>query len=160
MIKDFTGDICQVTDASQQGIVNITFTLYKPGTRKLPLVKAVKFATGLGLKISKDIVDESANYPIMFRQNLTLSQLNEFRDNLTNTDAEYYIDDLERIRNKKLIGLGICGKSDLIEELSNMDIQKILIGGFSTTKLKEILESIYSNITEEKLKEIYDNYKL
>jgi hypothetical protein len=41
-----------------------------------------------------------------------------------------------------------------------MDIQKVFIGGFSTTKLREIIESIYDNISEERLREIYDNYKL
>lgn len=171
MIKDFSGKISPIANeiltSHQSGLtsanellVTMTFILYKPGSQKLALVKAIKFVTGLGLKDSKDMADESANHPIMFRQKLTLGQLDEFRNQLSITDAEFDLDDREKIRNKKLIDLGIYEKSDLVNELTNMDIQKVFIGGFSTTKLREIIESIYDNISEEKLREIYDNYKL
>lgn len=171
MIKDFSGKISPIANeiltSHQSGLtsanellVTMTFILYKPGSQKLALVKAIKFVTGLGLKDSKDMVDESMNHPIMFRQKLTLGQLDEFRNQLSITDAEFDLDDREKIRNKKLIDLGIYEKSDLVSELTNMDIQKVFIGGFSTTKLREIIESIYNNISEERLREIYDNYKL
>jgi ribosomal protein L7/L12 len=168
MIKDFSGKISPIANeiltSHKSGLTNelvtMTFILYKPGSQKLALVKAIKFVTGLGLKDSKDMVDESMNHPIMFRQKLTLGQLDEFRNQLSITDAEFDLDDREKIRNKKLIDLGIYEKSDLVSELINMDIQKVFIGGFSTTKLREIIESIYDNISEERLREIYDNYKL
>jgi len=166
MIKDFTGKIYSINGTNDTGVtslnellVTITFILYKPGTQKLALVKAIKFVTGLGLKDSKDIVDESSDHPVMFRQRLTLGQLDEFRNNLSSTDAEYDLDDRERIRNKKLIDLGVCDKSDLVEELTNMNIQKVFIGGFSTNKLRDILMEAYSHIDEDKLMEIYSNFE-
>lgn len=172
MIKDFTSQIRPVfqntlgTDisgsisASHELLVSITFILYKPGTKKLMLVKAIKTISGLGLKEAKDIVDESSDHPIMFRQKLTLGQLNAFRDIMESTDAVFELNDREKIRNKKLIDLGICEKSDIINELVDMDIEKIFADGFSINKLKLVLEFVYSNITEEKLREFYDNYKL
>ena len=155
-MKDFTAYIGKNVSSPNDGL-DTTFVLIKPGKSKLNLVKAIKHATGLGLKDSKDIVDESSNNPVMFRKRMTFDDLKTFRELLASTDAEFTLDDLSQIRRKKLIDLGICDKSDLIEEIVNQNIYSIFADGFSIDKISKILSDIYSNIEENKLKEIYES---
>jgi hypothetical protein len=135
--------------------MTVRFTLSNSGNYKLQLVKAVKLATGLGLKQSKDIV---AHQQITFLANMTFQELEKFREYLNDTNAEFELDDREKIRNRKLISLGLGTKSDIIEELVDLDIQKIFKNKTSVYSIQEILKTIYSHIEEEKIKEIYESY--
>jgi hypothetical protein len=155
-MKDFTSYINHNGISPSNGL-DITFVLNKPGNSKLNLVRAIKHATGLGLKDSKDIVDESSNNPVMFRKKMTFEDLKEFRELLANTNADFTLDDLSQLRRKKLVDLGICDKSDLIEEIISQNIYSIFVEGFSIDKISQLLTNIYSNITEDKLKEIYES---
>lgn len=144
--------------------IPIRFVLYKSGTTKLALVKAIKFASGMGLKEAKDFIDETGEYlgvmgqPVMFRKYMTPIELDKFRNELSVCQgAKYDIDDREKIRNKKLIDIGIYEKLDLISELTEMSIDNLFMNGFDIEKLKQLLNKIYSDLSEEKLKEIYDN---
>ena len=148
--------------------IPIRFVLYSPGSTKLALVKAIKFATGMGLKEAKDFIDETGTgynqtlgmigQPVMFKKYMTSIELDKFRNELSVCrGAEYDIDDREKIRNKKLIDIGIYEKGDLISELTEMSIDNLFMNGFDLQKLKELLNRIYSDLSEEKLKEIYDN---
>jgi len=40
-----------------------------------------------------------------------------------------------------------------------MSLDSLLMNGFNTDKLKQIFNKIYSELSEEKLREIYDNHK-
>lgn len=121
------------------------------------LVKAIKQATGLGLKDSKDIVDYSSESPIMFRKRMSLEDLKSFRELLDQTDAEFTLDDISQIRRRKLVDLGLCDKTDLIEEIVNQNIHSIFKEGVSITHLSKLLTDIYSNIDETKLRKIYES---
>ena len=135
-------------------VMLVRFTLTKSGTQKLWLVKAIKVATGLGLKDSKDIVDEVMHQPITFSKNMTFQELDTFKENLRNTDAEYKLDDREKMRNRKLISLGLGTKNDIIEELVDINIQNIFN---NRNNIEELLKNIYSHLDENKLKEIYES---
>lgn len=146
-------------DVFDESGIPVTFILYKSGSSKLNLVKIIKTFTGLGLRDSKDIVDKVVDCPTMFTMRMSLEKIKQFRSELLNTDAEFDLNDIEKIRNQKLIDLGLYEKSDLIDGIIDMDINKIISNGFSLSKMKEVLNIVYSNISEDKLKEIYKNYK-
>jgi len=112
------------------------------------------------LKDTKDIIDEVVNNPIMFRKYMTIEEMDIFRNRLSLcSGAVDEFADIEKIITKKLIQLGIGDKSDIAEELSEMSLDSLLMNGFNTDKLKQIFNKIYSELSEEKLREIYDNHK-
>jgi ribosomal protein L7/L12 len=159
MYKDFT--IGTSNQENQEPTFNVSFVLIDSGSMKLALVKAIKDSTGMGLKESKDFVYDCEYNHIQsrFRKNMTRKELDKFRMSLSNTNAKYTLDDISSNRNRKLIQVGIYEKSDLIDEISNMDIHKLYESELTIQKIKDLLCDIYSNLEEEKLKEIYDKYE-
>ena len=156
-MKDYSTEINKWGSFPSTDGIDITFVLTNPGSHKLQLVKAIKHITGLGLKDSKDIVDESSNSPIMFRKRVSFEDLKSFREMLASTNADFKLDDISQIRTKKLVELGICDKKDLIEEIVNQNIYSIFANGFSIDNISKLLSDIYSNIEETKLRKIYES---
>jgi len=156
-IKDYTEKIFKEV---RLNTIPVRFVLYNTGQNKLAVLKAIKDVIGTDLKDTKDIIDEVVNNPIMFRKYMTIEEMDIFRNRLSLcSGAVYDFDDREKIRTKKLIQLGIGDKSDIAEELSEMSLDSLLMNGFNTDKLKQIFNKIYSELSEEKLREIYDNHK-
>ncbi len=154
-IKDYTDKILK---DPRVNTIPVRFVLYNAGQSKLAVLKAIKDVLGTDLKQTKDIVDEVVSNPIMFRKYMTTEEMDIFRNRLSLcSGAVYDFDDREKIRNKKLIQLGICNKSDIVDELSEMSLDSLLMNGFNTDKLKQIFNKIYSELPEEKLRDIYEN---
>lgn len=157
-VRDYTSEFKLMSESPQATSMAVRFILYNSGNHKLALLKAIKDVTQIGLKDAKSFLDETLISPVMFKKYMTYEEMDLFRNRLSQCDgAVYEFDDREKIRNKKLLDLGICDKSDLSEELSEMSTDAAFMGGFDTTKLKKIFNKIYSELSEEKLREIYDN---
>jgi hypothetical protein len=143
---------------------NVRFTLIEPGVNKLSLVKAIlslKHLTGWGLKQSKDFVDSTDEKynkyaiarPGVLELPLTKIELESFRESLENCDKiKYELTDYSKLRNKKLIQLGLYDKTDLINELVDEDLFNILRNKDFDT-IKALLIERYSNLPENYLKE-------
>ena len=159
-MKDFTNRIYPIYD-DDAGLWPVTFILSKAGyTYKLNLVKAIKDFTQWGLKDCKDFVDESSNTPVMFRMKMRTSDLRYFKEKLSSCDnIEYYLDDVHKMRSRKLISLGIADRGDISSELSEIIIHKILNYNLDFDKTKSLIQDILSNFDDEKLKEIYNKYE-
>ena len=152
-MKDYTKQIPIPNDPTAYPV---KFYLSKSGDRKLKLIKTLKITTGLGLRESKEIVDEVNNQPISFTIKLTPEQLKKFKEDLRNCDnIEYRLDDISRMRSRKLIQLGIASKQDLIEELIDYNINFVL--SHNLDEVTEFLNEIYSLIDENKLNSLYEN---
>jgi len=157
-MKDYTKSITDINDGVLRFLV--TFILFNPGTTKLMLLKAIKIATNWGLKESKDFMDESSYSPVMFRKRMTSFELNKFKEGLSSCqNADYRLDDVERIRNRKLINLGLADKQDLVSEISELMIHLLFINNLNYEKVNEMMQDIISNIDEPKLKQIYSKYE-
>lgn len=157
-MKDFTQQIESLGPIEWENRYSIKFVLTNPGNSKLQLVKALKDVTGLGIRESKDIVDASCISPVMFNIKLTLAQIDRFKEGLSKCDKiQFELDDKTKIRNKKLIDLGICDVDDIIQEITDRNISNLLTEGFNTTKLRDLLCNIYSKMQEKQLKEIYES---
>lgn len=144
-----------IIDEISEGSYPITITLYESGSSKLQLVKAIKEITKYGLKESKDIVDSISYCPQILKTWKNINQISDIKYMLSNcVDCKYEITDVQSIRNSKLIELGICDKNDIISELVNRDIEKIISEKFNYTAITELLYNRYSEISEDKLKSI------
>lgn len=144
-----------IIDEISEGSYPITITLYESGSSKLQLVKAIKEITKYGLKESKDIVDSIPYCPQILKTWKNINQISDIKYMLSNcVDCKYEITDVQSIRNSKLIELGICDKNDIISELVNRDIEKIISEKFNYTAITELLYNRYSEISEDKLKSI------
>ena len=158
-IKDYTEEITHIQ--SDEVRYSTKFILYSSGTtKKLHLVKAIKEVTGMWLKAAKDFMDESSHHPVMFIKKMTESELKSFRQMLSNCDeAEFYLDDIERSRNRKLIQLGLCDDADIADDLSDLFVNEIFVGGHSIDRVRSVLQNILLEFNQDKLKEIYNNYE-
>lgn len=138
----------------------VTFILKNSGTQKLRLCKAIKIFASIGLKEAKDFIDEASHQPVMFRKRATISQISQFKQDLGDIDAQYQFNDIEISRNRKLIEIGICSKEDIIDEICSANIQNIMIDGFNVELISQMLRRAYSEIDQDKLKEIYNEVTL
>ena len=157
LIKDYTD---RIFNSNIPGSYPIRFILHNAGNNKLQLLKIVKSVTGWDLREAKEIViDETQKNSIMFRMNMLPEQLKDFRDKVTACDGvEFELDGRDRLRNRKLIELGIGDKSDVIEEIVDINIKELFTNGIDTMKIEKLLKRVYSNIDEIKIKEIYESY--
>jgi hypothetical protein len=135
----------------EEQLIPITFTLESSGTKKLQLVKAVKYAFNLGLKETKDLID---NAPIVLSTRITHSDLKSFKDGLASTDAQYDLRDSQHHRNKKMIDLGICETSDISDELVRAYTSKIIL----TKDYRGVLNEIFDKLDKETIEKIYKNF--
>lgn len=152
-----TGNVIEVINSNTYPV---TFVLKHSGTQKLHLVKAIKTFTGLGLKEAKDFIDETVHQPVMFRKRATIEQISKFKQDLKENNAQYQFNDIEISRSRKLIEIGVYTKDEIIEEICLINIQDLMISGFSVEKINEILKRAYSEINQDKLKEIYNESTL
>ncbi len=130
----------------------VKFRLNVPGRSKLNLVKAIKFATGWGLKESKDFVDNSSqSNPGVFTMSMTTEELMQFRNDLSETDADYQLDDIQKIRERKIVKLGLGTREDAVNCLIDDNIDDIFSGGVSISKIENILRSIYNMVDDNKI---------
>ena len=148
--------------------LNVKFKLIDPGSSKLALVKAIKFASGWGLKDSKDFVDSTdTKYQQQFSQNrtgriglmdleLTKAELDEFETQLRNcTGATFELNGTSKLRNRKLIELGLYDKDELIEELVEDDLFRVIKGDIDF--VRNLLKDRYNQLPEEYIKEKLKN---
>lgn len=136
-----------------ESLYPITLAIYESGNSKLALVKFIRDITGYGLKDSKDIVDSVSNASQVLKFWKSIKQISDIRDTLSNCDGcKYTMTDIQSIRNKKLIELGLGSIDDLIGEVADRDIEIILSQKFNYDIIRELLISRYSEISEDKLK--------
>jgi len=60
--------------------------------------------------------------------------------------------DVETIRDRKLLELGIAEHGDYVEELANQDLNELYNCKFDPNLVRELLIKRYQNLTEEYLK--------
>ena len=133
----------------------VTLTILKPGSAKLNLVKAIKDITGYGLRESKDIVDSSINMPQVLKAMMSSDEIKRAKESLNNcVGLEYTMTDIQTIRNRKLIELGIADRNDLVDELVDQDINEIYLNKYDLEKIKELLTIRYRDIPEESIKNL------
>jgi ribosomal protein L7/L12 len=131
----------------------VTLTLRKAGNAKLNLVKAVKYITGFGLKESKELVDNLIDNPQIIKFAASNDDAKRIRKYLMDCDGlEFTMTDLETIRDKKLLQLGIAEHKDYVEELAEQDLIEIYNCKFDPNIIKDILIKRYQKFTEEQLK--------
>lgn len=135
------------------GDLPVTLVILKPGKSKLQLVKTIKVFTGLDLKQSKDIVEESENRPQTIRINTTLKDLQELKTSLTSCiDISYSLSDIQDNRLKKLIDIGLGTKEDLVEMLAEKDMYSLYTIDYD--KIKDFLIQRYKLISEKDLSKL------
>ena len=131
----------------------VTLTLRKSGNAKLNLVKAVKDITGYGLKESKEIVDNLAYQQQIIKFSASTDDIHRIKGYLNNCyGIEYSMTDVETIRDRKLLELGIAEHGDYVEELANQDLNELYNCKFDPNLVRELLIKRYQNLTEEYLK--------
>ena len=140
-----------VTEKPEGSIPSI-FVLYSCGPSKLAVVKVIKSMSGLGLKSSKDLADECSHHPVRLDIYIKPELISEYRVSLTEAGCTFRLDGLDRIRNKKLMDLGIFDREDMVTELSLMMSEKAIMGrSYVENKFIKLL----SYLSEEQLKQIY-----
>ena len=98
----------------------IKIKICKAGSQKLGFVRAIKLSSGMGLKESKDLVDNMCYLPGVEFEFLPSCTIDQFKLNLKDhTDYDIVISDKSRKREIKLLSLGIGGIYDKIEILSS-----------------------------------------
>ena len=137
------------------GSYPVTLTIEKSGKNKLQLVKSIKKFTNLGLKESKDIVDNISESPQVIKVWKTQEEVLELKDELSICEElSYFLTDIQQNRNRKLIELGLGTKEDLVEELVERDIYELISNKFNYEQLRNLLSKRYDSITETELKKI------
>ena len=131
----------------------VILTLLKPGNDKLSLIKIVKDITGYGLKDSKDIVDNIMVTPQIIKFAASNNDAKRIRKYLTECDGlEFTMTDIETIRDRKLLQLGIADHKDYVEELANQDIIEMYSCNFNQNTIKDILIKRYQYLTDDQLR--------
>lgn len=135
-----------------------TFILYESGQNKLALVKAIKSFGGLGLKESKDFMDDCKNHPVKFSKLAINEDIIEFKRQLDDlVGVSYEIVNFSKTRDKKLIQLGLCDKSEVIDYLVETTVAELYTSSkIGIDKLKETLAELYSEISEDNLIKIFN----
>lgn len=145
-------------------ILNIKFKLIEPGKMKLQLIKAIKSVTDWGLKDCKDFVDSTdTRYQQQFSANrigrvglidlkITKDELNLFESALRKCEGIVFeLDGKSKIRNRKLIELGLYEKDELVNELIEDDMYKIISSDIDS--IRKILADRYRQLPEDYIKE-------
>lgn len=101
-------------------------TLRKIGSSKLQAVKAIKFATGLGLKEAKEFVDKFGTCDCSYSAELDINvPVDKLREDLFGSGYEFHISDIKDSREAKFISLGLGSDLDKVELLSSMMADKM-----------------------------------
>jgi hypothetical protein len=133
----------------------VTVTLYSAGSQKLALVKAIKEFTYFGLLEAKNLMDEISSYTQVIKAYRTKEEIDKLRQSLTSCDGcKFDLVDIEQMRNRKLIELGLGDINELIEEVVEQDTLDLLSKNFSYHDVKSFLTKRYKLISEENLKQI------
>jgi DNA-directed RNA polymerase subunit F len=133
----------------------VTVTLHSPGSQKLALVKAIKEFTYFGLLEAKNLVDAMSSYPQVIKAHRTKEEIDKLKQSLVYCDGcKFDLVDIEQMRNRKLIELGLGDINDLIEEVVEQDTLDLLSKSFSYHDVKSFLTERYKLISEENLKQI------
>ena len=133
----------------------VTVSLNKSGSQKIKLIKAIKDFTNFGLREAKDLMDNMDNYPQVIKAYRTKEQIQKFKDQLQSCDrCEFNIEDIQQLRNRKLIQLGLGNIDDIIEEIAEQDTMNLLSKSFSYHEIKGLLTERYKLIDVENLKQI------
>lgn len=150
-MKDYTDSIINKPEVG----IMVTFVLKDSGSAKLQVVKLIKDVTGLGLKDSKDFIDESNHQNVMFRRRMSMKELTSFREKLSDCSGiKYAMEDKSDIRHMKLMSMGLCDKEEVIEELSKLLLYEITES--DTEELISLLGDILSYIDEDKMVDLYN----
>ena len=138
---------------NKQGDFPVTLVIIRPGRSKLQLVKSIKTFTGLGLKESKDIIDNSELNPQTIKLNTNSKDLAELKIALSFCEnLNYTLSDIQDNRHKKLIELGLGTKEDFVELLIENDIYNLYNNNHE--KIKDLLRKRYDLISEKNLKNL------
>lgn len=124
--------------------IKFTLRAKNQNASKLELVKAIKWSTSWGLKDSKDFVDNlvigQPDYLILSIPNEYYKTLEEFKIALDKSGHDIYLEDKIRLRQLKLIELGLGDKSDVIEITSEYLASQLVL---RVQRLNENKDRIY-----------------
>jgi hypothetical protein len=152
-MRDYTKEVVQGEHGS-----TIRFRLDDAGSTRLALVKTIKDVTGMGLKDSKDFVWACETAPVWFNKRMSRDQIDSFRHRLENCqDIVYELEDTQANRNRKLIGLGLCEKDEVIDQLSDHLSYKIIACNRDKNAIVILLAEVLSHIDEKTLVEIFNS---
>ena len=122
------------------------FRLKKVGSNMLQLVKAIKFASKLGLKETKDLVDHvrDGKGPISIKLDLNSDEEKDFLDNLSRADnAVWVYPTTNNIRKVKFAQLGLIDdKQELIDIILNISSLEEILNTLSNEELINIINKI------------------
>lgn len=132
-------------------LMKMTLVAIKPGSSKLNMVKAIKFATTMGLKDAKEWVE---NLSIGVPEALTIQIPNEkfqtfeeFRTAVAESGYDLLMEDKIKKRQIKLIELGLGDKSDSIDLLSEELTGKLLF--MTKNKSEQSLYTVYNDFFQD-----------
>lgn len=138
---------------------NIRILLKRPCISKLQFVKSIKDLTGLGLKESKDIVDNICKMPFGAIEFEILDNFTLFDVKNKLSEVSFAFDDkddtlqvvsyelssgIKLQREKKMLQLGVGTNEEYIEFLS-----EIILNNFSNSK--DLLTFVLNKLTKEEL---------
>jgi hypothetical protein len=133
----------------------VTVILHSSGSQKIALVKAIKEFTYYGLFEAKSLTDNINLHQQVIKAYRTKKEIDTFKEKLLNCEGcRFDLVDIEQMRNRKLIELGIGDINDLVEELAEQDTFELLSKKISYHDVKSFLAERYKLISEENLKQI------
>lgn len=138
----------------------VTLVQRRTETQRLQFVKALKDLTGFGLKESKDICDHlnysfngsvsKVTFEVPYDSNFQ-KRLKDFQKTLReNCTGVYDGMTIEYEREAKILELGLGDKNDYISFIIEY------IPSLSNEDAESVLKEVLSNLTEEKLKDIFN----
>lgn len=78
-------------DAAEEEQTEFDVLLTDIGTKKIPVIKAVREITGLGLKEAKAVVDAAAKEPSPIKEGVSQEEADDIKSQLEETGAEVEI---------------------------------------------------------------------
>lgn len=137
----------------------------KVGTQKLGFVKLIKHNTAMNLKEAKDWCDTIAENTNMYYWLEITTSSQDFKSDIDKfTDFGLIIDDKERLRQLKLISLGLGNKFDKIDIISEklaLDLYQEIRNNNNTNiydickrYMEEILDGVDENNIEKLFKKV------
>jgi len=123
--------------------IDITFS------EKLHLIKLVKSESGMGLKESKDWVD---NLAISKSSRLNVHDALSF-ENMANNIRGVSVNNRSRNRIKKIIDLGIATKEEKIEFYSH-ELKFLCLEKYGTNGLSNFLKDLLDKIDDQNLENV------
>lgn len=134
----------------------------KVGTQKLGFVKLIKHNTGMGLKEAKEWCDTIAENPNKYYWLSITTSSEDFKSDIDKfTDFGLIIDDKERLRQLKLISLGLGNKFDKIDIISEklaLDLYQEIRNN-NTTNIYDIckryMEEILDGVDENNIEKLF-----